>query len=280
VGLAAPDGGVAGDVDPMATEYAGLLPRYKHLRRLGLGLKNRLTKTLTRDVLDEGGKKLGILKRGVLVLDTEDEIAVLMDYCLHDVRRRGVNAVERYLASPPVAPESDELILLQALRQARYSLFVVESAAPGVGVHVRDLLRDEPLFLVDVGLSRSATVGTILASRVMAPEGIGMTTGAGLPLGVLSPSRRAGFLEGLRAAVGGVDFRHLSPEDASKLTATIIRTCLRIGAAEWIEYVEPEQRRRPGSASPALAPAQSVRRNDPCPCGSGKKFKRCCGRRQ
>jgi uncharacterized protein YecA (UPF0149 family) len=24
---------------------------------------------------------------------------------------------------------------------------------------------------------------------------------------------------------------------------------------------------------------QRVGRNDPCPCGSGKKFKRCCGRR-
>ena len=25
-------------------------------------------------------------------------------------------------------------------------------------------------------------------------------------------------------------------------------------------------------------PAQKVGRNDPCPCGSGKKYKNCCGR--
>jgi uncharacterized protein YecA (UPF0149 family) len=25
-------------------------------------------------------------------------------------------------------------------------------------------------------------------------------------------------------------------------------------------------------------PWRDVGRNDPCPCGSGKKFKRCCGR--
>ena len=25
-------------------------------------------------------------------------------------------------------------------------------------------------------------------------------------------------------------------------------------------------------------PVQAAGRNDPCPCGSGKKFKRCCGR--
>jgi uncharacterized protein YchJ len=31
-------------------------------------------------------------------------------------------------------------------------------------------------------------------------------------------------------------------------------------------------------AFPEMAPALKVGRNDPCPCGSGKKFKKCCGR--
>lgn len=31
------------------------------------------------------------------------------------------------------------------------------------------------------------------------------------------------------------------------------------------------------SQTPEQAPAKSVGRNEPCPCGSGKKFKRCCG---
>ena len=29
---------------------------------------------------------------------------------------------------------------------------------------------------------------------------------------------------------------------------------------------------------PAFNPHRRVGRNDPCPCGSGKKFKKCCGR--
>ena len=38
-------------------------------------------------------------------------------------------------------------------------------------------------------------------------------------------------------------------------------------------------RRRKRAASPSLGGAfGDVGRNDPCPCGSGKKFKRCCGR--
>src|SRR5947209_17605733 len=109
VGMAPPAGGYATTGRWTMTGHAGLLPRYQHLRRVGLELNNRLVETISRSVLDEGGKKLGILKRNVLTLDTEDEIAVLMDYCIHDVRRHGVNAVERYLAESTSAPEPDEL---------------------------------------------------------------------------------------------------------------------------------------------------------------------------
>ncbi len=33
-----------------------------------------------------------------------------------------------------------------------------------------------------------------------------------------------------------------------------------------------------GAAQPPAQPAPHVGRNDPCPCGSGKKYKKCCGR--
>lgn len=34
----------------------------------------------------------------------------------------------------------------------------------------------------------------------------------------------------------------------------------------------------PANLAPSRAPAANVGRNDPCPCGSGKKYKQCCGR--
>lgn len=230
------------------TRHAELLPRYKQLRQAALRLNNRLVETLSRSVLDEGGKKLGILRGYVLTLDSEDEIAVLMDYCIYDVRRRGVNAVERYLAKSPPAPDSDEMTLLQAMRQAYYSLFAVEAVERGVGVHVKDLLRDESLFLVDVGFGSSAPLGMILAARVTAPEGIAMTTGAALPFGLLSAEESAVLVQGVSAILPGVDFRRPSPSEASNLSGLIIRTCLQQGAAERIRYetVDP----RPPASRP------------------------------
>lgn len=39
----------------------------------------------------------------------------------------------------------------------------------------------------------------------------------------------------------------------------------------------PTQVFRPPPSSPFTAPPTKVGRNDPCPCGSGKKYKKCCG---
>jgi len=35
---------------------------------------------------------------------------------------------------------------------------------------------------------------------------------------------------------------------------------------------------RPGSNVIEIQNRTKVGRNDPCPCGSGKKYKRCCGK--
>jgi hypothetical protein len=261
----------------MTREQADRLARYQHLRQVALPLNHRLVKTLSKSVLDEGGKKLGILEGKALVLDSEDEIAVLMDYCIYDVRRRGQNAIDHFLAKSPPAPDSDEMVLLQAMGQAYYAVVVVEKAEHKRGVHVRDLLRDEPLFLTDVGFSLTGSRGMVLATRVMAPEGIHMTTGAALPMGVLSPAERTELRQRLLTTLRRDDFRDLSPDEASRLAATIIRQCLQQGAAERIEYIEPTAAGGFGVGAAGPPRARRVAANARCPCGSGKKYKNCCG---
>ncbi len=41
-----------------------------------------------------------------------------------------------------------------------------------------------------------------------------------------------------------------------------------------VTYVEPSGVSRPAPERKG----QKIGRNDPCPCGSGKKYKKCCGR--
>jgi hypothetical protein len=254
---------------------------YIRLRSVARALNNRLVKTLSRAVMGEGGKKLGILKGNTLVLDSEDEIAVLMDFCIYNVRRDGRNAVERFLATSPPPPESDEMLILRAMQNAWYSLFRVGSSAPGTGIATFDLLRELPQFFVDVSMSQTLSVGAVFASRAVPFARFTMTGGAALPV----PDDEAlAFVR--KHAVGVVkrlnitSMSSLTPEQDTELTATLIRACLEQGAAEMISYAEPTAHLHPRPTPPGSSratPVKHVGRNDPCPCGSGKKFKKCCG---
>ena len=88
------------DPDTNVINRAEIISRYKHLRAVGRKLNHKMVERLSKDVLHEGGKKLGILRKNVLVFNSEDESAVLMDYCIYDVRRNGRNAVKQYLVIP------------------------------------------------------------------------------------------------------------------------------------------------------------------------------------
>ena len=58
------------------------LDRYRHLRSLGRELNQLLVRQIPKATLLTCAKKLGLSRGDTLVLDSEDELSVLMDYCL------------------------------------------------------------------------------------------------------------------------------------------------------------------------------------------------------
>jgi len=153
------------------------LPLYKHLRGVLKKLNDLLVKRLSKDVLHEGARQLGILHGNVVVFNEMNESEILMDYCIHDVWRNGRNAVQRYLnESPPL--DKEELTFLEAMSRARFSLFLVERCEPGCGATLRDLLYKETIFLMNIALSSTARVGTLIPMRVFPIECFFVSTGA------------------------------------------------------------------------------------------------------
>ncbi len=75
----------------------------------------------------------------------------------------------------------------------------------------------------------------------------------------------------------------LAPEDEDRVMEEVtefIPACVTAIAAYWRGYGS-KQISMPLMASPTPPPTRAstkVGRNDPCPCGSGKKFKKCCGK--
>lgn len=258
-------------------EHPDMLAAYRRLRQVRLSLNNALVKSLDKGAIEECGRKLGLLRRGTLVLDSEQELAVLMDYAIFDFRKGGRNAVQRYLAASSSAPESDERILLEAMTEARYGLFQVVEVKRGLGVAVRDILRGDTGFLVDIGFGDTAREDFVLATRVIPQPDFLITGGAALPvIGGALAQIRAGLAR--KYDPEATDFAHLTPEQETDLTTLVVRTLLASGLSSRIAYQDPTQGTAGGQAPTGVPKARRVGRNDPCPCGSGKKFKACCGR--
>jgi hypothetical protein len=250
-----------------------IISRYKRLRAVGRNLNHKMVEWLSKDVLHEGGKKLGILHKDVLVFNSEDESSVLMDYCLYDVRRNGRNAVDQYLLDSPPAPESDEMVCLRSMQHAVYSLFIVESVIPGFGVTVRDLLSDGTILIADIGFGSTAQPGLIFASRLLFHEGFAMTCGAALPVGVPPEDQRRAITETMAKAAALGEEGYFDP-------APLIRACLSQGCSSHVQYQEPTGRQVGRQPASERIRSSKAGRNAPCPCGSGKKFKHCCMRKQ
>lgn len=230
----------------MATPFSPArqdVERYRRFRALSTELNSRIVKTIPRHTYEEVGDAIGIRHNGVLLFDSEDMTGVLMDCCIHDWFEDGENLVQRYAETHPAAPETDESYLLSAYTQAKYRVILTLSSVPDAGVHCRDVLNNEDLFLMDLAMSRSlgsgeARRGTALATRTITLGGYWMTTGAFLPI----PSKEV-FLEAISRIGNG---KHKLLEGPGGVALSIVRACLASGAADHVAY-EPvnTQSRKP-----------------------------------
>jgi hypothetical protein len=257
------------------------LARYQHLRSVAMNLNTKLTRRLSRGIIQEGGKKLGMWEDGALSLDSEDMSSVLMDYCLFNVYRHHRNTIEQYLIDSPPDADSDEMICLRAMQYSNYTVVMVESTDPGYCLSVRDLLSDKQFELTDIGMSRTATRGVVMATRVFHMEDLHVTGGAGLPLGVIPIDNEqtvATFKSGIREILKPNSHGEIDP-------AELIRASLQAGSGRRMHYEDPSN--LPSSSKPRWGSSASsgeeivhkIPRNALCPCGSGKKYKQCCMKR-
>jgi hypothetical protein len=261
---------------PSPAQHDEIITRYKRLRATMTQLSERASKSMDESTLDTGGKRLGLRYGKALLVKSEHDVAVLMDYCLFDVRKNGRNVVDVFRRKSPSLTGTDESLCLQAMEQAIYSVFIVERVERGVGLLIRDVLSEELYFLVDIGLSQSADERTAFASRLLPFDEFVMTSGAALPVGYVDENMYAK----IKYAVA-----HDMPADneGRRDPASLIRSLLQSnrGANVRTEDVSPSSspRLKFESLPSARDVPTRVGRNDPCTCGSGRKFKQCCMRK-
>jgi hypothetical protein len=216
-----------------------LVERYEQLRRIAWKLSNEvLPKYVPTPGIEACAKKLGLWHRGGLVLEHDDEICVLMDCSIHDFRPKLGTAVEQHMVEARPAGDSDESVVLQAMRESFYTLVQVTEVLPEVGVRLADLLAEGCEYLmVDIGFGSSAHVGGMLATRILSYGPFVTTSGAALPvdLDTLAEIRRSILPHHGIDKDGRCQF-HGGRQRAAELAMAIVRVCLRRHAMDRIRY--------------------------------------------
>ncbi len=160
-----------------------ILSRYRHLRAISSRHHRAALDFLPRRAIIDYAKRLGLVEgRKVLVLDSESEMPLVFDLALHTARPGGTRALDRYARAARLPPGSDEALMLDALRHARFSVWRIERRHEVAGLIVFDMLRNAEAWLVDENLEKSALEGMAMGGRLGQPEEFAMTCGAFAPV--------------------------------------------------------------------------------------------------
>ena len=200
---------------------------YRNFREAGKRLGNEIMRLIPSWIVKAEAKNLGMVAKGVLVFEDEDEMSVLLDRIVFDVPSGGKTIIAQYIKSKAQEELTDlEKELLSGMLRAWFSLFEVVSVYSRFSsLKLRDLLNPrEEIRLIDLGISQTAEPGYLLATRLIPIRDWHMTSGIGFPF---QPALKEQLLQGLkRPRLSSKDkrkFRIVAPQDYSRYFYTRFR---------------------------------------------------------
>ena len=135
------------------------------------------------DALLQQARRLGLAAGRTFILDDFDEMTYAMDLCVYTAPPGRTRAIERYARSAQFAKGSDEALMLDAMRNDRFTIAMVRRRHEAAGLILTDTVRNAEIWLMDEGLEQSIPDGAAIAIRYYIPDRFAMTAGIGLPVG-------------------------------------------------------------------------------------------------
>jgi hypothetical protein len=163
---------------------AEVLSRYRQLREISKRHHSVVLDFLSKDAIISQARRLGLAQGETLLLDSVDDLNFVFDLAIYTAPKDRSRAIDRYARAARLAPESDEALVLEAMRRARFSIISIVRRHAVAGLIVEDLFRGVEFWLVDEGLESSLPDGAALATRLYTPVGFAMTAGVLVPLDI------------------------------------------------------------------------------------------------
>jgi hypothetical protein len=158
------------------------LRRYRHLRAIVTDHHGAALEFVAEDTILEHAKRLGMAAGGTLVFEDEKQLTLLYDLALYTARVGRSRAIDRYARAAQLPVGSDESLVLEALRLARFSIWRIERRHDLTGLILTDLRDGNEFWLIDENLRASAANGWVFAARILQPENFVMTNGVIVPV--------------------------------------------------------------------------------------------------
>lgn len=171
-----------GDFGEGVVDREDVLARYRRLRKISRVHGEEVVRRVSTKTLLGWGKRLGLVRRKTFVADGFEELTLVFDLAVYAARRGKTPAIERYRRTAGFPAGSDEAIMLNAMCDSRFTLFIVKRRHAAAGLVLDDLFRRQEIWLMDEGFEASAPEGLAFASRVVKPDLFHMTTGAAVPV--------------------------------------------------------------------------------------------------
>jgi hypothetical protein len=215
----------------------------------------------------------------------DDSIAMVLNDCCFNVFFPGRRTLVDVYVAERLPENDDERAVLQAHQRSYFSLFELMQLLPGIGARLRDLFTDEMILLVYPRLAETMRPGLVLPVRVLPLDDFHVLFNGPIPFNNVPSVQQ--YEESLFKAYGQYGVQKGRALNAEQRANIETFQTIDVLALRYPELVPP-QRRKASAAPPTAAPRfgqrpvsamMNVGRNAPCPCGSGRKFKPCCLRR-
>lgn len=159
-----------------------ILSRYRRLRQISKEQHEAVLNIIAPDVVLDWARRIDLTQGKTVVSDSEYEIALAEDLAIYLPRPGRSHPLDRHARAAGFAPGSDEAIVLAAMHQARFSLWRIERYHETTGLILRDLLREEEIWLIDEAMAKNARPGQEMAARLVEPDHFAMTARVVVPI--------------------------------------------------------------------------------------------------
>src|SRR5262245_44267752 len=102
-----------------------VLARYRQLREISKRHHHDILKLISGDAMLQQARRLGLAQGRTLILDDMEEMSYVFDLAIYTASPRRSRAIDRYARSAQLPPGSDEALMLEAMRAARFAILIL-----------------------------------------------------------------------------------------------------------------------------------------------------------